>query len=102
MPIGDIPLWGEWGLLGLSVSLNIFFIVQGARGLLVPYNRVEDEKKNTNLWQHAWEVKEHTTAEATALVSQLTVTAKTMEKVLNALPQVESANVVVVHDERSS
>lgn len=81
-----IPLWGQLSFLGLSVGLNIFFVTRIAMGMLVPYNRVEAEQKNTALWQHAWEVKEQTTAEATDLVRQLAVIGLTMEKVLNALP----------------
>jgi hypothetical protein len=72
------------------LGLNIFFITRIAMGMLVPYNRVEAEQKNTALWQHAWEVKEQTAAEATELVKQLTVTALTVEKLVNALPKAET------------
>lgn len=82
-----IPLWGQLSIMGLSLGLNVFFITQIARGMLVPYNRVEAEQKNTALWQHAWEVKEQTTAEATELVKQLIVVGETAEKLMNALPK---------------
>lgn len=85
-----IPLWGQLSVLGLSIGLNVFFITQMARGMLVPYNRVEAEQKNTALWQHAWEVKEQTTAEATELVKQLIVVGQTAEKLMNALPKAEN------------
>lgn len=84
-----IPLWGQLSFLGLSVGLNIFFITRISMGMLVPYNRVEAEQKNTALWQHAWEVKEQTTAEATELVKQLTIMGQTAEKMMNALPKAE-------------
>ena len=91
MPLLEIPLWGQFGILGLSLGLNLFFIIQLARGVFVPYNRVEAEQKNTALWQHAWEVKEQTTAEATELVKQLIVVGQTAEKLMNALPKAEDA-----------
>ena len=86
-----LPLWGQLSILGLSIGLNVFFITLLARGSLVPYNRVEAEQKNTALWQHAWEVKEQTTAEATELVKQLIVVGQTAEKLMNSLPKAEDA-----------
>lgn len=85
-----IPLWGQLSIMGLSLGLNVFFITQLARGMLVPYNRVEAEQKNTALWQHAWEVKEQTTAEATELVKQLIIVGETAEKLMNALPKADN------------
>lgn len=86
-----IPLWGQLSIMGLSLGLNVFFITRMAMGLTVPYNRVEAEQKNTALWQHAWEVKEQTTAEATELVKQLIVVGETAEKLMNALPKADNA-----------
>lgn len=99
MGILDIPIWGQLSVMGLSLGLNVFFIIQMARGILVPYNRVEDANKNTDRWQHAWEIGEQTKHEATALLGQLTVTALTMEKVMNALPLAQTAQISVVRSE---
>lgn len=91
-----IPLWGQLSIMGLSLGLNVFFITQMARGMLVPYNRVEAEQKNTALWQHAWEVKEQTSAESTELVKQLLIVGQTAEKLMNALPKAENVRSSVV------
>lgn len=95
----EFPLWGQLSLLGLSLGLNVWFIVRIAMGLLVPYNRVEEANANVRVWQDAWKLSEQTKREATEMVLQLTVTAKTMEKVLNALPPIQTANVIVTHDD---
>lgn len=99
MDMLGIPIWGQMSFLGLSLGLNVFFIIQIARGIIVPYNRVEDANKNTDRWQKAWEIGEQTKHEATALLGQLTITALTMEKVLNALPLAQTAQITVVRSE---
>lgn len=86
MPVGELPIWGQWGILGLSLGMNLFFLVRYATGQWVARSRLEDEQKNSASWQHAWEVSMETNHAATSLLAQLTVTAQTMEKVLNALP----------------
>jgi hypothetical protein len=94
----DVPVWGQWTILGLSLAWNVYVAVRIIIGALVPYNRVEAEQKNTATWVHAWEVSEQTKHEATELARQLLVTTGTMEKVLKALPPVQVANVIVTHD----
>jgi hypothetical protein len=47
---------------------------------------LDDKQKVADSWQHAWEVSQETNHAATDLLKQLTITAQTMEKVLNALP----------------
>jgi hypothetical protein len=90
-----IPLWGQLSIMGLSLGLNVFFITQLARGLLVPYNRVEAEQKNTDRWQHAWEIGDQSKHEATDLAKQLLVVGQSMEKVLNALPPAGNGRATV-------
>jgi hypothetical protein len=101
MPLGEIPLWGQWGLLGFSMGLVLFFMVQFIRGELVSRKQLEDAQRASDSWQHAWEVSQQTNHEVVALLGQLTVTTQTMERVLNALPPAQTARVVVVHDEES-
>lgn len=102
MPIGELPLWGQWGILGLSIGFNIFCLIRYANGLWVARTQLEDVMKSRDMWQHAWEVSQQTNHDVTQLLVQLTVTAQTMEKVLNALPPVQTARVVVVHPDGTS
>lgn len=102
MPLGgDIPLWGQWGILGLSISINLYFFVRLAIGGLVPHQQVDDEKKTSESWRLAWQVSQETSQNAATLLSQLTVTAKTMEKVLNALPPAQPDSSASAPEEES-
>lgn len=99
MPIGEIPIWGQWGVLGLSIGINLYFFIRLAIGALVPHQQVDDEKKTSESWRLAWQVSQETSQNAAGLLSQLTVTAQTMEKVLNALPAAQSTGADTRPDE---
>lgn len=88
MTLLEIPLWGQWGILGMSLGFNLFILVSIVRGVLVPYNRVEDANKNTDRWQQGFENSEQTKHEVIDLMRQLMVTSQTMERILNALPTI--------------
>jgi hypothetical protein len=102
MDVGMIPIWGQWGLLGLSVSINLFLLTRFAMGLWVSRAQLEQVQKVADTFQQAWSTDQQTKHEAIALTTQLTITAQTMEKVLNALPQAETARVIVSRHEEGS
>jgi hypothetical protein len=102
MGLGELPLWGQWSLFGLSLGFNFFFITLYIRGILVSRAQLDQVQKLADTFQAAWAQDQETKHEAIALTALLTTTATTMEKVLNALPQAESARVIITrHDESS-
>lgn len=81
-----MPVWGIATLAGLPLTLLIFIGIQALRGEFVTRKQLDAVQKIADTFQKAWEVSEQGKHEALALANQLTVTAQTMEKVLNALP----------------
>lgn len=98
MDVLNLPIWGQLSFLGLSIGLNVYFIIRRVMGDLVSAAELIRAQQVTDTFRQAWEKSEETKHEAAQLLTKLTVTAETMERVLNALPPVQTARVVVSHD----
>lgn len=81
-----LPVWGIGALVGLPLTVLLFICVRYIQGEIVSRKQLEDKQRVADSWQHAWEVSQETNHAATDLLKQLTITAQTMERVLNALP----------------
>lgn len=84
--IVNIPIWGQYGILGFFIGCTIFFATQYFRGEWVNRKQLEDEQKVSNSWREAWGVSQQTNHDTAQLLSQMIITSQTMEKVLKALP----------------
>ena len=78
-----IPLIGQYSIVGLSLALNIFTLVQVIRGELVPLSRVAQ-------WQKAWEISMQTNKDLAEVSADTKVVAETLTKLVSALPQPQS------------
>jgi hypothetical protein len=96
-----LPVWGVGTLVGLPLTALIFIFVRYIQGEIVSRKQLEDKQKVADSWQHAWEVSQETNHAATDLLKQLTVTAQTMEKVLQALPPVSGLGAETRSEEDS-
>lgn len=90
-----LPVWGVATLVGLPLTVLIFIGIQALRGEFVTRRQLDAVQKIADTFQKAWEVSEQGKHEALALASQLTVTAQTMEKVLNALPLASTTHLYI-------
>lgn len=106
MPLETIPLWGQWGLFGLSVSLNLFFLVQWVRGVIVSYKMVEQANSTTvqvqgvaDTFQKAWQIEVARSDKYAEAVSKLTVQGETMLRILETLPPVMHTPGAYAEDE---
>lgn len=58
MGLGDIPLWGQWGLLGLSLGMNIFIAVEFIRGTWTTRKNLDQVQKVADTFKDAWEASD--------------------------------------------
>lgn len=106
MPLETIPLWGQWGILGLSLSLNLFFLVQWVRGVIVSHKMVEQANSTTSqvqgvadTFQKAWQIEVARNDKYAEAVNKLTVQGETALRMLEALPPVMHTPGLVEGDE---
>lgn len=106
MPLETIPLWGQWGLFGLSLSLNLFFLVQWVRGVIVSYKMVEQANSTTeqvqgvaDTFQRAWQIEMERADKFAEAVNKLTVQGETTLRMLEALPPIMHAPGSVADEE---
>lgn len=88
MELSAIPIWGQYGLVGLSLSLNIFFIVQFLRGEIVTRKELDQVQRMSDTWQKGWEVSQQNQSLWSELASRFGVVADTMEHLLTSLPPI--------------
>lgn len=95
MPLETIPIWGQWGLVSLSLSLNLFTLVQWVRGVIVSFKIVEQANSTTaqvqgvaDTFQRAWQIEVARADKYADSLSKLTVQGETVLRVLEALPPV--------------
>jgi len=81
-----IPLYGQLGILGLSLSLNIFIVVEFVRGTWTSRKNLEDARENTKIFQSAWEISESTNDGLVDVTNKLLVGQDTMLHILQSIP----------------
>ncbi len=87
MDLGTLPLWGQYGILGLSLGLNIFFVVQIVRGELVSRKELDQVQKTAETWQHGWEVGQQNQHVWTELLTKFNTLADALQHFIESLPK---------------
>jgi esterase/lipase len=93
--LSDIPLWGQWSILGLSLGFNLWIAVQYVLGKIPTQAAIEQANKTTeqalkmaDTWQHAWEISENRNEKMTEALEKIVVTGETTLKILEARPPI--------------
>lgn len=86
MDLASIPLWGQWGILGLSLGLNMFIVIEFVRGTWTSRKNLEDARENTKIFQSAWEISESTNDGLVDVTNKLLVGQNTMLRILQSIP----------------
>lgn len=82
----SIPLWGQWGILGLSLSLNIFFISQLFRGEIPTRRELDQVQKTADTFQAAWATSQADNSEQKMMIVEIAAGMKTVTKFIHSLP----------------
>lgn len=82
-----IPIWGQWGILGLSIGLNIFGAVEFIRGTWTSRRNLDQVQKVADTYLHAWEVSEKKWEVVGPTLNNLVVTSDTILRILEAAPR---------------
>lgn len=82
----SIPIWGQWGLFGLSLSLNIFFIAQLFRGEIPTRKQLDQVQKTADTFQAAWATAQADNSEQKTMIVEIASGMKTVIKFINSLP----------------
>lgn len=86
MGLEGIPIWGQWGILGLSIGLNIFGAVEFIRGTWTSRKNLDQVQKLADTFQHAWEVSEKKWETVVPTLNNLVVTSDTILRIIEAAP----------------
>lgn len=79
----QVILWGQIpAYAGYGVILFLFL-----KGVIVSRSQLDQVQKTADTFRQAWEASHSVTQQQADLLSSLTVTQKTMLKVMNALPK---------------
>jgi hypothetical protein len=89
MPVGEIPFWGQWGLLGISISLNVFFMARYSLGEWVSRKQLDQVQKMADTWQHGWEVAQSNQSAAAELLVKLGPLVDSFQHFIESLPAPE-------------
>lgn len=85
--LSDVPVVGQWTIMGLSLALNIFVAIQFVRGEATTRKHVDQVQKTADSWQRAWETSMQVQASMTTVLEKMMTVAETMEHLLVSLPQ---------------
>ena len=81
-----VPLWGQLSILGLSLGLNIPFIVLLARGILATRPQLEQVQKIADTFRDAWDTAMKANEKHGEALNKLVVMAETTQRILEARP----------------
>lgn len=85
--LSELPVWGQWSVLGILVSIIVFVIILLLKGDLVTRKHVDSVQKTADSWQKAWETSMQVQASMTLVLEKMMTVAETMEHLLVSLPQ---------------
>lgn len=84
--IGELPLVGEYSIMGFLLLVISWFIYAIITGKLVNRKILEDQKETTTFFKDALATEREITERLLHTVKDLEVVGENMEKILNALP----------------
>jgi hypothetical protein len=82
-----IPIWGQWGILGLSLGLNIFGAVEFIRGTWTSRRNLDQVQKVADTYLHAWEVSEKKWETVVPTLNNLVVTSDMILRIIESAPR---------------
>ena len=86
MPVGELPLVGEYSIMGFLFLVIVWFIYAIITGRLVTKLTLDEQRRNADTWNKAWQKEVDRADHLSDLVDDLKVVGENMEKVLNSLP----------------
>lgn len=95
MDFAMLPIAGQYGILGLSLGLNVFFLVQWVRGVIVSHKLVEQANATTaqvqsiaDTMQKAWETEMARGDKMGETLNKILVQGETTLRILEARPPI--------------
>ena len=85
----SIPIWGQWGILGLSLSINIFFISQLFRGEIPTRRELDQVQKTADTFQAAWATSQADNSEQKTMIVEIADGMKTVVKFIDSFNAVQ-------------
>jgi len=82
-----IPIWGQWGILGLSLGLNIFGAVEFIRGTWTSRRNLDQVQKVADTYLRAWEVSEKKWETVVPTLNNLVVTSDMILRIIESAPR---------------
>lgn len=85
----ELPMWGQWGLVGFLLAVVGLVVTQLIRGDLVTRGHLERERELMQFWRDAWVEERKASAEYAEAITRNTELVDALQAVLRALPRPE-------------
>lgn len=82
----QVPVWGQWSIMGSIFAILVFVITQMVRGELISKSHLDRERELAELWKDAWEKERQASTQYAESVTRNIELIETLKAVLNALP----------------
>ena len=87
MDFGTIPVFAQWSILGLSIGMNLFVLVEFIRGTWTTRKNLDQVQRLADTFQKAWEVSEKKWEAVGPVLNNLMVTSDTILHIIQAAPR---------------
>lgn len=84
--LAELPVWGQWSIFGILISVIALVVVLILKGELVSRKQLDAVQKTADSWQKAWETLVQAQASSTIVLEKVKTLSDTLEHVLTSLP----------------
>lgn len=86
-PLADLPITGQWTILGVLVGIIVFILVQFFRGEIVTRKHLDQVQKIADGWRESWGTTMQVQASTITILERMVALADTFEHFLESLPK---------------
>lgn len=86
MPFDVLPIWSQWGIIGVLVAVLVYIVIEFIRGNLVARKQLDQVQKMADTFKDAWIAEQQVKTDLSNSVVRLTDVADTIEHFIKSLP----------------
>lgn len=86
MPFDILPLWSQWGIMGVLVAVIVYVAIEFIRGDITTRKHLEQVQKLADTFKDAWVADQQIKADLASAVARMETLSDTFEHFINSLP----------------
>lgn len=87
MPFDVLPIWSQWGIIGVLVAVLVYIVIEFIRGNLVARKQLDQVQKMADTFKDAWIAEQQVKTDLADAVMRLTDVADIIEHFIKSLPR---------------